>query len=198
MADSCVVRLWVLSAGLSPAALRIYIAICAHTNKRGEAWPSQTRLASLCACSVDQVRRAVAELKLRGLIRVTPLHGRRHLTYVVIRRVGQEPPSPCIFDAPTLAPAQGEEVREVKIHTQTLTKKHRRTPSEELVKDLDSKTIKYIDELCYVKTLDGRVGSPHAYKRKLIQLAATGSLNMCNAETVHQLATDLRTVKDRR
>jgi|GEM_PF-3784193 len=197
MADSCVVHLWVLSAGLSPAALRVYIAICAHAGKRSEAWPSQSRLASLCACSVDQVRRAVAELKQRGFIKVIPLHGRRHLTYVVIRRVGQEPPSPCIFNDGIPASAQGEVLREeVKRHTDPASG-HRRRQQEVLDKGLDQKTIGYIEDLCYAKTLNGLVRSPHAYKRELIQRAANGELNMDNAEMIHQLAAELRAAVER-
>lgn len=199
MADSCVVPLWVLSTGLSSAALRVYIAICAHADKRDEAWPSQSRLASLCACSVDQVRRAVAELKQRGLIKAKPLHGHRHLTYVVLRRVGQEPPSPRIFDGQIPAPVQGEVLREeVKEQKSTSASRHRRRQPEVVMKDLDQKTTRYIEDVCYVKTLNGRVRSPHAYKRELVQLAADGRLDMRNAETVHRLAAEVRAAEDRR
>lgn len=197
MADSCVMHLWVLSARLSPAALRVYLAICSHTNRRGEAWPSQARLASLCACSVDQVRRAVAELKRRGFIRANPLHGHRHLTYVVQRRVGQVPPYPCFFDDPILAPVQGEELREALIHTKAPTERHPKPWREEAMNELDQKTTNYINDLCLVLTLDGRTRSSMACKRKLIQQAASGSLNMSNADMVHQLAAAFRATKKR-
>lgn len=197
MADSCVVPLWVLSAGFTSTALRVYISICSHINTRGEAWPSQTRLANLCACSVDQVRRAVAELKQRGLIRVIPLHGRRHLTYVVLRRVGLAPPSPFIYAASPLAPVQGEEIREVKIHTKESTEWQGRQ-SEEKIAALDHNTQKYIEDSCYVKSLGGRLSYQHAYRRNLVKLALRGELNMADAETVHKLAEALRTVKARR
>ena len=55
------VKDWIIGAGRehSPTARLVALAIADHLNKRGEAWPSQRRLAELVGCSERRVRSAL-------------------------------------------------------------------------------------------------------------------------------------------
>ncbi|HEX3344693.1 MAG TPA: helix-turn-helix domain-containing protein [Polyangiaceae bacterium] len=58
----------------------VFLAVALHWGRRGEAWPSQERLARITGYSVRAVRAALADLERRGLLVVRRLStGRRRL-----------------------------------------------------------------------------------------------------------------------
>lgn len=66
--DSQVIRSHLCT--LTPAAVKVYLAIAVHTDAQRTAFPSVNTLASLCGISKRSVQRGVAELEDAGLVRV--------------------------------------------------------------------------------------------------------------------------------
>ena len=62
--------------GLSGGALRVYLALAAHTNSRGVCWPTQTKLGALTGLARETVNRSLRELVLSGLVSKSESFGR--------------------------------------------------------------------------------------------------------------------------
>lgn len=195
MADAVTCPLWVLGRGLTPAALRIYLAICAHQGRHREAWPSQDRLATLCACSVAQVRRAVAELKRAGLITAKPLHGCRHITYIVQAQPGLATPTPCISARATPAPTHSKDSLEAGKGPKTAaaTAARPRRAAERPKPGLGNAAAAYIRDQVYLAKVHGRLQvSEGAYRMALYRMALEGTLRMHDADAIHDEADKMR------
>ncbi len=66
-----VVPRWLVEAGLSDKAFRLYVVLAAHADYETDACtPGRKRLAKLCACSVDTIDRAKKELVDRGFLTI--------------------------------------------------------------------------------------------------------------------------------
>ena len=72
---------------LTPKAIRVYLAILAHANEHGRAWPGQERLAALTGIHTRAVRAATDELRRAGLIstRKSGVNGTPMLIYTLER-----------------------------------------------------------------------------------------------------------------
>lgn len=183
MAEAVICPLWLLSAGLTPGALRVYLAIAAHQGKRREAWPSQARIAALCALSVDQVRRAVAELVTARLLARKPLHGCRQLTYVVLVPADKAPPTPCMVARQTPAPMQGEESKRSLEKTDAPSRPRETRGRQRREKSRPpSEVLQYIADVVEVKTARGemQIGA-YAYAQALRKRWLEGRLDLSTA-----------------
>lgn len=60
---------WLLySQEVTPKAKLVYLVIQSHTNEQGTAWPAQSKIATESGLSLATVKRALEELRGRGLV----------------------------------------------------------------------------------------------------------------------------------
>jgi DNA-binding MarR family transcriptional regulator len=63
------IPLWAASAEITPSALRVLIAIAAHLDRTGWAYPSLSTIAGLTGIARKKVPSLIAELEGAGLLR---------------------------------------------------------------------------------------------------------------------------------
>lgn len=64
-------------AGLSVHAFRVYCHLARRANMTGRAWPGAASMAAITRLSENTVRKGIAELEARGMLRVTRSEGGR-------------------------------------------------------------------------------------------------------------------------
>jgi hypothetical protein len=97
------VPIWAFRADITPRALRVLGAICAHVDAAGRAWPSLDRIAALSGVARNKIFAAIDELESAGLLhrdRATD-GGRGNSTHYQV-----------VFQAPETGPAVGSVIPE--------------------------------------------------------------------------------------
>ncbi len=72
---------WAWSQSLKPSSKLVLLALAEHADKKGECWPSRSRLEELTGLDVSTIKRSLREISDCGLIKRTAGNGRTTSLY---------------------------------------------------------------------------------------------------------------------